>query len=132
MKQIDKIVWQLDARDLEKPFDINDREVYIRTRTGLAARPPQTSSGPIRKFNLATLTAPTPTPQPIEINLTKKSHLLVDNPSTSDKGKAPQKPVVLVDLDPGKQADRNRIGSNLRWIQCGSCDVRPHRRLLEI
>ena len=70
MKQIDKIVWQLDAGDLEKPFDINDREVHIRTRTCPAARPPQTSSGPIRKFNLATLSAPTPTPQPMEINPT--------------------------------------------------------------
>ena len=102
---------------MEKPFDINDREVHIRTRTGPVARPPQTSSGPICKFNLATLTAPTPLPQPMEVNSTKKSHLLVDNPSTSDKGKAPQKPVVLVDLDPGKQTDRNRIGSNSRWIQ---------------
>ena len=46
MKQIDKLVWQLDAGDLEKPFDINDREVHIRTRTGPTARPPQTSSSP--------------------------------------------------------------------------------------
>ena len=89
---------------MEKPFDINDRKIHIRTRTGPVARPSQTSIGPIRKFNLATLTVLTPTPQPMEINPTKKSHFLVDNPSTSDKGKAPQKPVVLVDLDPGKQA----------------------------
>ena len=114
MKQIDKIVWQLDAGDLKKPFDINNCEVHIRTRTGLAARPSQTSSGPIRKFNLTTLIAPTPTPQPMEINPTKKSYLLVGNPSTSDKGKAPQKSVLLVDLDPSKPADRNKIGSDSR------------------
>ena len=117
MKQIEKIVWQLDPGDLEKPFDINNCEVRITTRTGPATRPLQTSTGPIYKFNLATLTAPTSTPQPMEINPTKMSHLLVNNPSTSDKGKPPLKLVVLVDLDPGKQADRKRIGFDSRWIQ---------------
>ena len=68
MKQIDMIIWQLDTGDLEKPFDINDREVHIRTRIGPAARPRKPSSGPIRKVNLATLTAPTPTPQSMEID----------------------------------------------------------------
>ena len=110
-------MWQLDLGNLEKPFDINDCEVRIIARKGPAARPPQTSSGPIRKLNLATLTAPTPTPQLMEINPTKESHLLVGNPSTSDKGKAPLKRVVLVDLDPSKQADRKRIESDSRWIQ---------------
>ena len=102
MKQINKIVWQLDLGDLKNPFDINDREVRITTRTSPIARPAQTSRRPIRFVNLATLTTPTPTPQPTKINLTKESHLLVGNPSTSDKGKAPLKSIVLVDLDPGK------------------------------
>ena len=59
VKQIDKIVWQLDPGDLEKSFDINDHEVRITARTGPADKPPQTSNDPIRKLNLATLTATT-------------------------------------------------------------------------
>ena len=39
MKQIDKIVRQLDPGDLEKPFDIIDRKIRITARTCLAARP---------------------------------------------------------------------------------------------
>ena len=95
MKQMDKIVWRLDPGDLKKPFDINDREVRITARTGPAARSPKTSSGLIRKLNLTTLTAPTPMPQPTEIGSTKESYLLVGNPSTSYKGKAPLKPILL-------------------------------------
>ena len=95
MKHIDKIVWQLDLGDLEKPFDINDREVRITTRTGPATRPWQTSSGPIWKLNLTTLIAPTPTSQPTKTNRTKEPHLLGGNPSTSDKGKASLKPIVF-------------------------------------
>ena len=47
MKQIDMIVWHLNLGDLEKPFDINNCEICITARTGPAAKPPQTSSGPI-------------------------------------------------------------------------------------
>ena len=64
MRDIDKIVWQLDVGDLDKPFDINDREVRNLARVGPAARPKQS---PIRKLNPTTFIIPTKTPQAIDI-----------------------------------------------------------------
>ena len=51
MRNIDKIIWQIDAGDLEKPFDINDREVHNPARVGPATRPKQSF---IRKLNPTT------------------------------------------------------------------------------
>ena len=100
MRDIDKIVCQLDARDLDKPFDINDCEVRNPARIGPAARPKQS---PMRKLNPMTFIIPTRTPQAIDIDTTQEFVLLVSKASTSDKGKAPLEPIVLVDLDPGKK-----------------------------
>ena len=59
MRDIDKIVWQLDAGNLDKPFDINNREVRNSTRVGPVARPKQS---PIRKLNPTTFIIPSRTP----------------------------------------------------------------------
>ena len=94
MKQIDKIVWQLDVGDFDKPFDVNNREVRVLTRSGLATRPKQTSTGPIRKLNPRMLAAPAAMPQPTKSDQTQESNLPESNPSTNDKGKVPLKPIA--------------------------------------
>ena len=114
MRDIDKIVWQLDARDLDKPFDINNREVRNPTRVGPEARPKQS---PIWKLNPTTFIIPSRTAQAIDIETIQESVLLVSKASTSDKGKAPLEPIVLVDLDLGKKhRGQKTMDANSRWI----------------
>ena len=100
MKDIDKIVWQLYVGDLDKPFDINDREVRNPARVGPAARPKQS---PIRKLNPTMFIIPSRTPNAIDIETTQESVLSMSKASTSDKDKAPLERIMLVDLDPGKK-----------------------------
>ena len=114
MRDIDKIVWQLDVGDLDKPFDINDCEVRNLARVGPAARPKQS---PSRKLNPTTFIIPSRTPQAIGIETTQESVLSVSKASTSDKGKAPLEPIVLVDLDSGKKHQGQKtMDANSGWI----------------
>ena len=78
MRDIDKTIWQLDAGDLDKPFDKNDREVHNPARQGPAARPKQS---PIRKLNPTTFIIPSRTPQAIDIETTQESVILVNKVS---------------------------------------------------
>ena len=62
VEDIDKIVWQLDARDLDKSFDINDCKICNIGRVGPTVRSKQSSSSPIWKLNSTMFIIPTETP----------------------------------------------------------------------